>query len=205
MPRALAQDVVDLLDALGLDRAHVVGHDWGSVVGWYVAGWHAERVLSLTAVSVPHPLAHGQAIRTDPDQQARSQYMRLLQTPGEAESTLLADGAAYAHRFFDGSGLTDTEVDAYLAPLREPDALTPALNWYRAIPLSDPRALGSITVPTTYVWSDGDMAVGRAAAEGCAAFVEADYRFVELTGVSHWIPDQAPDVLADAILARISG
>ena len=59
-------------------------------------------------------------------------------------------------------------------------------------------------MPTTYVWSDGDVAVGRIAAEACADQVTGDYRFVELAGISHWIPEQAPEQLARAVLDRIA-
>ena len=59
-------------------------------------------------------------------------------------------------------------------------------------------------MPTTYVWSDGDVAIGRTAAEACAQLVTGDYRFVELPGVTHWIPEQAPEQLAAAILDRIA-
>jgi pimeloyl-ACP methyl ester carboxylesterase len=61
-----------------------------------------------------------------------------------------------------------------------------------------------VDVPTTYVWSDGDVAIGRTAAEACANYVTGDYTFVELPGVTHWIPEQAPDQLASAILDRIA-
>jgi pimeloyl-ACP methyl ester carboxylesterase len=59
-------------------------------------------------------------------------------------------------------------------------------------------------VPTTYVWSDGDVAVGRTAAEACADQVRGDYRFVELPGVTHWVPEQAPADLARAVLDRVA-
>ena len=83
-------------------------------------------------------------------------------------------------------------------------ALTGALNWYRAISVKQMAALGPVTRPTTFVWSDEDLAVGRVAAEACESHVEADFRFVPLTGVSHWIPDEAPDALAGAVLARVT-
>jgi pimeloyl-ACP methyl ester carboxylesterase len=60
-----------------------------------------------------------------------------------------------------------------------------------------------VQVPTTYVWSDGDVAIGRTAADACANYVTGDYRFVELPGITHWIPEQAPEQLAAAILDRI--
>jgi pimeloyl-ACP methyl ester carboxylesterase len=65
------------------------------------------------------------------------------------------------------------------------------------------KAVGPVSVPTTFVWSDRDSAIGRTAAEACATHVTDDYRFVELTGVTHWIPDEAPAPLAEAILARV--
>jgi pimeloyl-ACP methyl ester carboxylesterase len=68
---------------------------------------------------------------------------------------------------------------------------------------SGPR-VDPVTMPTTYVWSDGDVAIGRTAAEACGDFMTGDYRFVELHGVTHWIPEQAPGQLVTAILARIT-
>ncbi len=65
--------------------------------------------------------------------------------------------------------------------------------------------MGVVTVPTTYVWSDRDGVVGRTAALRSRDWVEADYQFVVLRGVSHWVPEQAPDALADAALGRMIG
>ncbi len=59
-------------------------------------------------------------------------------------------------------------------------------------------------MPTTHVWSDGDGALGRTGAELSARYVVADYRLEILPAVSHWIPDEAPDRLAEIILARVS-
>jgi pimeloyl-ACP methyl ester carboxylesterase len=64
-------------------------------------------------------------------------------------------------------------------------------------------AVGVVRVPTTFLWSDGDIAIGRTAAHGCAEFVDAEYSFVPLAGVSHWIPDQAPELVAAEILNRV--
>jgi pimeloyl-ACP methyl ester carboxylesterase len=103
---------------------------------------------------------------------------------------------------FDGSGLDAAGVDRYVGPMLESGALTGALNWYRALTRGMPD-LAPARVPTTYVWSDRDLAVGRTAAEACHRHVRGDYEFVELPGVSHWIADQVPDRLADIILTRV--
>ncbi|RIV35658.1 alpha/beta fold hydrolase [Micromonospora radicis] len=198
----LVADAVAVLDALGVDAAHVVGHDWGAVVGWALAAGHPDRVRTLTAVSVPHPAAMAYALAEDPQQKARSAYMMLFRRQGVAEKTLLALNAGGLRRLLRGVG-DAARTAAYVEPMREPGALTAALNWYRAMSRTDLAAVGPVTVPTTFVWSDRDPAIGRAAAEACAGQVRGDYRFVELAGVGHWIPDQVPTPLAETILARV--
>jgi pimeloyl-ACP methyl ester carboxylesterase len=202
----LAQVTADLMTALDVPRADVVGHDWGANVAWALAGWHPDRVRSLTAVSVPHPAAYTVAYRTDPEQKERSAYIRLFWQPGKAEDVLLADDARRLRRMLSGgegdSGIPAEAIEQYVSVLSAPGALTAALNWYRAMSSAD--RVDPVGVPTTYVWSDGDVAIGRTAAEACANYVTGDYRFVELPGITHWIPEQAPDQLAAAVLDRIS-
>jgi pimeloyl-ACP methyl ester carboxylesterase len=202
----LAQVTADLMTALEIPVADVVGHDWGANVAWVLAAWHSDRVRSLTAVSVPHPAAYTAAFRMDPEQKERSAYIRLFWQPGKAEEVLLADDARRLRRMLLGTagetGVSPEAVDEYVAVLSAPGALTAALNWYRAM-TSDTR-VEKVAVPTTYVWSDGDVAIGRTAADACAEFVSGEYRFVELAGVTHWVPEQAPEELAAAILDRIA-
>ncbi|MEU1750401.1 alpha/beta fold hydrolase [Micromonospora arida] len=200
----LVADVVAVLDALGLDAVHLVGHDWGAIVAWAVAAGHPERVHTLTAVSVPHPAAMAHALANDSQQKARSSYIALFRKPDKAEKVLLAFNATALRKMLGGVG-DAARVNRYADPMREPGALTAALNWYRAMSRADLAAVGPVAVPTTYVWSDRDIAIGRTAAEACAANVTGDYRFVQLAGVSHWIPDAAPGPLAEAILARAGG
>ena len=202
----LAQVTADLMTAMDVPRADVVGHDWGANVAWTLAAWHSDRVRSLTAVSVPHPAAYTVAYRADPEQKERSGYIRLFWQAGKAEEVLLADDARRLRRMLSGgehdSGVPAEAIDEYVAVLSAPGALTAALNWYRA--MSSRERVDPVGVPTTYVWSDGDAAIGRTAAEACANYVTGDYAFVELAGITHWIPEQAPDRLAAVILDRIS-
>jgi pimeloyl-ACP methyl ester carboxylesterase len=200
----LAQVTADLMTAIGIDTAHVVGHDWGANVAWTLAAWHSDRVRTLTAVSVPHPAAYTLAFRADPEQKERSAYIKLFWQAGKAEELLLADGARRLRRMLGTeaeTGIPAEAVDSYVSVLSAPGALTAALNWYRTMG-TGPR-VEPVGVPTTYVWSDSDVAIGRTAAEACADFVTGPYRFVELPGVTHWIPEQAPGQLATEILAQI--
>lgn len=195
----LVGDVQSIIRAFGLESAHIVGHDWGAAVSWQLAGLHPEYVRSLTAVSVPHTAAFGWALREDPDQRERSTYMSLLRQEGKAEPVLLEDNAARLRAMFS----EHSPDERYVEHLSAPGALTAALNWYRAM-TNEFGELPAVRIPTTYVWSNGDTAIGRAGAERCGEFVDADYSFVELDGVSHWIPEEAPERLAAEILSRVS-
>ncbi|QEE60302.1 alpha/beta hydrolase [Salinibacterium sp. dk2585] len=200
--KKLVADVLGLMDALGLDSAHLAGHDWGASVAWAVSAWHPERVRSLVAVSVPHPAALTWAIDNDPDQQRRSAYITLFRDPGKAEKTLLKLNAA-AFRALFGTHIARESVDEYLAHLSEPGALLAALNWYRAM-TREFGEIPAVTVPTTYLWSTSDPALGEAAARRCEQFVSGDYRLIVLEGVSHWVPEEAPAEVVAAIRSRVA-
>ena len=199
----LVGDVLGLADALGVDRFHLVGHDWGASVAWVVAARHGERLRSLVAVSVPHLAAYNTALRGDSDQQERSSYIGLMRQEGKAEDVLLQDDGRRLRSMYDGK-IPATHVDAYVDFFLDRPALTGALAWYRAMTaaLADTPP---VSVPTTFVWSDGDWAIGRSSAEGCGEHVTGPFRFVDLNGISHWIPEEAPEDLAAAILDRIRG
>lgn len=107
-------------------------------------------------------------------------------------------------RALERSGLPRELAARDVERMREPGALTAALNWYRALPLSRPGAAIGIRVPTLFVWSTGDTALGRAAAERTGAWIDAPYRFEVLEGVSHWIPETAPDALNRLLVEHVS-
>lgn len=198
----LVGDALGILYATGVESAHVVGHDWGAAIAWQLAARHADRVRSLTAVSVPHPLAFTEALRSDQDQRERSAYMLLFRQEGRAEEVLQRDGDAWLRTFFGGVQAS-ADVEHYLALMREPGVLSRCLSYYRAASRAGNEGLLPVTVPTTYVWSDGDFALGRTAAEATHAYVTAEYRFVQLAGVSHWVPEEAPEALLTSILERV--
>jgi pimeloyl-ACP methyl ester carboxylesterase len=204
----LVSDVLAVADSQGMDTFDLVGHDWGAVVAWVVAERHPARVRTLTAVSVPHPAAFAAALLGgDADQAERSSYIDVFRQEGVAEQALLGeDGSGDGLRtMFAASGLpADTEeVDVFVAAMLEPGALTAALNWYRAMSAEAFADVGRISVPTLYVWSTEDVALGRQAAEATAAFVAGPYRFEVLEGVSHWIPEAAPQELNRLLLEHL--
>ena len=197
---SLAADVLALADAAGASRFHLLGHDWGAAVAWTLAGRHADRVASLSAVSVPHPAALSRALAGP--QLLRSWYIGLFQLPRLPELLLRLHSGAFARRLLAGTGMRS--VDDAVRLLADPRTATATLHWYRALRLRGQLHAGRIRVPTLFVWSDGDTAIGRRAAEGAADFVLAPYRFEVLTGASHWIPEERPAELAARVLAHLA-
>jgi pimeloyl-ACP methyl ester carboxylesterase len=196
----LVADVLALADASGFERFHLVGHDHGAGVSWTIAHLHPERLLSHTALSVPHPNAFGQAIRNDEDQRQRSIYISQFQQVGAAE-------AALAGRL-DGlwSESSEEEKAEYRSVFQQEGALTAALNWYRSsLHYDGPDAtqrVGEITVPTLLIWGNEDGAIGRAGVDGTPPYMKGEYRFVELDA-GHWLIQQETERVLDEVMAQI--
>ncbi|HEY0237260.1 MAG TPA: alpha/beta fold hydrolase [Friedmanniella sp.] len=201
---ALVGDVLALADAAGVERFDLLAHDWGGAVAWALAARHPDRVRTVTVASTPHPQAMITAMRHG--QVLRSWYMGAFGVPGLADRLL--GSPRFAPRLLGVMGTP--HADQVQAFLSDRSAARGALAWYRAflgslLSRSGRVPVPPVTVPTTYVWGDGDPALGRWAAEHTGEWVDADYRFVVLEGASHWIPDERPDELARLVLERLGG
>jgi pimeloyl-ACP methyl ester carboxylesterase len=192
-------DVLALLDAAGADRAHLVGHDWGGAAAWATGSRFPERVASLVVLSTPHPAAMTHAL-TRSTQALRSWYMLLFQLPVLPELLV----SRTLPRTLTRSGLPPERAARYAARMREPGALTGALNWYRGLPASMLSPTPDCPVATTYAWGRDDFALGRVAAERTARHVRGPYRFVELAA-GHWLPETRPREVASIVLDRVRG
>lgn len=201
----LVEDVIALLDAAEIRSAHIVGHDWGGNVAWSLAAQHPDRVTTLNVVSTPHPRALVQSLAIS-DQALRSSYGVAWQVPYIPELLMLAAHGAPLRATLTRSGLPELYAERYVREMREPGRLTAALNWYRAVPRTPPnrRIMRNIEVPTMYVWSSNDMALGPCAARLTERFVDGPYRFEVLQGMSHWVPESAPVELADLLEDHIT-
>ncbi len=197
----LVDDVFGFADALGAKRFHLVGHDWGGFVAWYAAARDDGRLLTLTVVSTPHPVPFRAAMHSGGDQRDRSSYMDWFRSP-DAEAGWLADDGALLAAAHAEHPADAREEYRRVFTADGGAALTGGLNWYRANRFDTPE--GAITAPTLYVWSTGDVALGREAAEGTAAEVAGPYRFVVLDDVSHWIPEVAADELDRLLLEHLT-
>jgi pimeloyl-ACP methyl ester carboxylesterase len=188
-------DVAAVLDAAGAPAAHVVGHDWGAAVAWLVAMHLPDRVRTLTALSVPHVAAPG-TVR----QREMAWYQLFFQFEEVAEATLSYDSWAALRELAAGY----RDIERAIADLSRPGALTASLNWYRAnlAPrMPGPRPpLPPVAAPTLGVWSDGDRFLDGARMRASGDLVKGPWRYVEITGASHWIPLDVPDELNRLLL-----
>jgi pimeloyl-ACP methyl ester carboxylesterase len=190
MPLLLA-DVIGVLDDLGVERAHVVGHDWGAAIAWAAATFYPQRVDHLAVLSVGHPSAFAAAGFA---QREKSWYMLLFQFQGVAERWLSdndwANFRAWARH---------PDADEVIAELAA-GSLTPGLSWYRAIvppeSLLAPRTeLPPVAAPTMGVWSSGDIALTEAQMTGSGERVSGQWRYEVLPEVGHWMQLEAPDAV----------
>lgn len=191
----LVTDALGVLDGLGVQYALLVGHDWGAIVGWHLAAKHPDRFTGYVAVSVGHPSSTRDALATS-DQRERSSYIKDFVADG-AEKTLLARKGALLR----DAGVTAEEI----VPLTKPGAMTAALNWYRANftgEIAKTMSCPPVEIPTTMVWGDSDPTMGREQAAGSSRYCYSEYRFCELPGIDHWVPQNASAALASEIALR---
>jgi pimeloyl-ACP methyl ester carboxylesterase len=200
----LARDVLDLADACGAATFHLVGHDWGGQVAWFVAAHHPARVKSLAVLSRPHPAAFRRAFKEDADDQRhRSRHHQAFHDPNTA-AMLLEDEARRLRAVLANAGVPESSIAEYLSVLGTPAALEAALAWYRAAGALANMEVGPVTMPTLYLWGDHDSSVGRAAAEWTAEHVQARYTFSVLPGLGHFLTDEAPESVTTALLEHLS-
>ncbi len=134
-------------------------------------------------------------------QREKSAYIALFQTPDVPEELFLADDAEGLRRAL--AEMDPATVAAHVGVLQDPGAMTAAVNYYRAWDETLDE-IGPIDVPTLFVWSTEDVAIARAGAEATGQWVIGPYRFVELDGLSHWLPEVVPQEIADLVLADMA-
>ncbi len=197
----LASDVIGIANAVGFDRFHVIGHDFGGAIAWIVADRHAQRVMSLTSLSMPHPAALAEALEGPAAQWLRSSYVPFYWIPVLPELVMGFDQATYLQHLKWQMHPT-RQVQEYKRVFGEPGALRSALNWYRAFEFRSLDPLGKIRQPTLFVWGSEDAAFGHVAAKKTANYVEGPYRLHKLEA-GHLLMLEVPDIIAQDVLSHL--
>ena len=206
----LVNDVVQLIDAQGRERAYVAGHDWGAAVAWRLAERHPERLARLAILNVPRPqLLYRKLAGLNLKQLSKSWYAFFFQIPGLPEWALRRDDyRAMRESMLRSSrpgSFTPNDLDRYVQAWRQPGALEAMLGWYRAEFRRAIRARGReaappISTPTLIIWGERDIALEVALAEESRQTLEHG-KLVRFPEATHWVqhdfPEQVTQLLRD--------
>jgi pimeloyl-ACP methyl ester carboxylesterase len=198
-------DAIGLMGALGIDRYHVVGHDWGAAIAWGIAIVAPAQVITLTSVSIPAPGALGTVLAdTTSCQYDDFSYYDAFVMPG-SQDLFLQNGAQVLRGTY--AELSPYAERVYMNALDSEDALGAAMNWYRAN-VKNRQIVGSVstpvTVPTMLVWGDQDPVICRAGIDLTAQYVTAPYRLEVIQGADHWVPEVAAARLSEVLLEHLA-
>lgn len=200
----LASDVAGLLDTLQLERASVVGHDWGAVVAWWLALVRPERVSRLAILNVPHPAVMRRHLLSSPRQALRSWYVFFFQVPGLPERFLARDGFANLARAVRGGrrgSCNDQDLAVYREAWAQPGALTAMVNWYRAALRSSGTRLPGlrVSVETLVLWGERDRFLGKEMAAPSVALCNRG-RLELFEAATHWLQHDEPAAVNDRLV-----
>jgi len=202
----LARDVAELIQAMGVERADVVGHDWGGAAAWAFATLHGERLRRLAIMNSPHPVQFRQAIRRDLGQLRRSWYMFFFQVPGVPEWLIGAGNFAPIRNMYRGllerKRLSEEDLERYQEALRQPGALTAMVNYYRAA-LRNLPAFQPITAPVQIIWGQRDHFIKAELADPESKWCP-DFRVHRVEGANHFVQMDAPDEVNAKLLEFLS-
>ncbi len=205
----LARDIVGLIDDADRDTAHIVGHDWGGAVAWWLALAHPDRVERLAILNAPHPVVMRRALISSSAQRRRSWYFLWFQPPGHPERRLSADRFARLRRLLAASSregtFSDEDFERYVEAWDGPGAMTGMINWYRALRYRPKLPHGPRVVPPTLVaWGTRDRFLGAELGQSSIELCD-DGRLEPVESASHWIQHEEPELVNELLLDHFGG
>jgi len=177
----LAEDVIDTMDSLEIDRARFIGHDWGALVSSIIARDHPERVERVLMLSVPPPWD----LTLDPRRLVSLAHMPFMASPLGAKL-----GPSFGKRLMTMQSISEDAAEDYVAPLRSPERARAAHLYYRTFLLHElPAALRERPempkVPIRVVGGERDPVCRWSRG------------LEKVPGVGHFLVDERPDVVVE--------
>jgi pimeloyl-ACP methyl ester carboxylesterase len=206
----LVGDAIGLLDALELERATFVGHDWGSLVVWTAAVLHPDRVERVVSLNVPY---RGRCAGFPTTKLIRERladrfgYVLAFQEPGLTEAVFEADPDGWLRTIYSGIAadpgfMTDTEFGVYRDSFIDGGLFGP-LGPYRNIDANAAATAGvanaPITQPTLMITADRDPILPARLAEGMDRWVP-NLVVSAINASGHWTQQEQPHQVNDAIV-----
>lgn len=195
--RVLGEDLAALIPALGAERAHVVGHDWGAAAAWAAAHLHPERIDRLVAVAIPHPASLKPSLRG----LWQARHFVANKMPWAAWRVRRHDFAELRvlyERWSPGFDWPDRELEAVRNAYAHPPSLDAALGYYRDLWLWPFR--GRVEGPDVLVIGGlTDGALGPDAFEASRRRVTGSCTVTMLPG-GHFLHREHPEPFEAAVL-----
>ena len=196
----LTQDIVNLADAFKANRFHLIGHDWGAAVGWVLSSMCKDKIITYSALSVPHLDAFSDAISNNKIQKKKSYYIKLFRIKFLPE--LYFKILNYYNLKTIWRSSNKKEIKSYLSVFSQKNALTATLNWYRATNLKSTRKIGNIFVPVLMIFGKRDIAIGEKAVDETINYIKASYTVKKINS-SHWLVQDSFDLVSSNILNHL--
>lgn len=209
----LLADVVALLDALELDRVHVVAHDWGVLIGYNLCFEHPERVRSFLCLAIPHPYIRFDVRALPAFRHLWFQY--VVATPGVGPRLLSRGRQRFLRRIIGGFSSkstiwTDDDLDVFAARMREPARARAGSSLYRGLILPELVRIARgryrsqrLTTPTVILCGADDPVMRPELLGGYEDHAD-DLTIEVVPDASHFIPDEQPDAVAAHALELIA-
>ncbi|XP_006634864.2 epoxide hydrolase 4 [Lepisosteus oculatus] len=200
----LITDVRDIVECLGYNRCHLVGHDWGGMVAWLFAIHYPEMVTKLIVLNCPHPSVFADYALRRPLQLAKCSCIFFFQLPRLPELMLSVDDFKALKGFFPSRGagvrwksssLRSEDTEAYLYVFSQPGALTGPLNYYRNIFSSLPLTQQEVRSSVLLLWGERDALLEQEMAEASRLYVRNHLRLNIISGAGHWLQQEQPDIV----------
>jgi len=200
----LASDVEAMRIYAGVEQFHLVGHDWGAAVAWWYAMHYGDKLLTLTVLNVPHPIAFAKTLKQNKKQLLKSWYMFFFQIPKLPEFLLSLANFSLGKRSLVKSSNEGSFSPQILAGLvaawGQKGALTGMLNWYRTAFRHPVRATNiQVSCPTRILWGENDIALTKEMAQLSTNYCDS----VKLTyypDASHWLSHDKPEQVCQEII-----
>lgn len=213
----VAGDLAGLIRALGEHRAAVVGHDIGGLVGWTAAATHPDLISGLCAISAPHPSRLRAEIVKNRHQRNALGHLYRSQLPRAPESRLTKNHAAEVDRLmrkWSGAQWRDTTdfalaVSVYREAMCLPQSAYGAAEYFRWMMRSLVRSDGAsyqramrprLSAPVLQLHGDANPMLLAATATGSQSSTTGEYHLEMLTGIGHFVPEEAPEAVAAALV-----
>ena len=197
----LSQDIIDIANEFNINKFHLVGHDWGSAVGWYITSNFSDRIITWSALSVPHLDAFAYSMRNDSVQIKKSEYINYFNKPILPEIYFKIFSYKNLKNIWRES--SESEIISYLEIFKQKRALKSALNWYRANFKDGESIIGDISTPTLIIYGMNDMAIDVKSVDSSEKYLKGRYKIEKLDS-GHWLIQESFEEVSNSIIEHIN-